>query len=375
MIESEVQRTLVKSPPELWTELSDPAALARHLGDLGEIRITRVEPEKLVEWEAAGTSGSVAIKASGWGTRVTLRATRELPGLADAAEPDDAAAEQAREPEAAAPHAAAHEPHAAAVADPADADADLAADAPPAADDPRQPRPARSIGAEIEWTVAERLEADEFEPLLGARRRLADEHPPIAAGAELEPQPQPGGSPPDAAPEDARPTRRGFFARLFGRLGRGVEDIPERELRALPDVEVDVEAYELPAPVAAPDPDPWIAVEPSEEPDAVTTWEEIREALLPEEEPAAAGAPGAETGGAAFEPEPAAQAGEAPGAEADACAAQEAAPQPEAAETPETAPARDLAAELRAAEEEVEAVLTAVLDRLGAAHHRPFSRA
>ena len=39
---------------------------------------------------------------------------------------------------------------------------------------------------------------------------------------------------------------------------------------------------------------------------------------------------------------------------------------------------QDLAAELRAAEEvaaeQVEAVLTAVLDRLGAAHHRPFSR-
>jgi hypothetical protein len=42
-------------------------------------------------------------------------------------------------------------------------------------------------------------------------------------------------------------------------------------------------------------------------------------------------------------------------------------------------PPRDLAAELKAAEEiaaeEVAAVLTAVLDRLGAAHHRPFSRA
>ena len=40
----------------------------------------------------------------------------------------------------------------------------------------------------------------------------------------------------------------------------------------------------------------------------------------------------------------------------------------------------DIAAELKAAEEEVAAeevtaVLTAVLDRLGAAHHRPFSRA
>ena len=50
MISSEVQRTLVKSPPELWTELSDPDALARHLGELGEIRITRTEPEKAAQW-------------------------------------------------------------------------------------------------------------------------------------------------------------------------------------------------------------------------------------------------------------------------------------------------------------------------------------
>ena len=41
MISSEVQRTLVKSPPELWAEVSDPASLSRHLGELGEVRITR----------------------------------------------------------------------------------------------------------------------------------------------------------------------------------------------------------------------------------------------------------------------------------------------------------------------------------------------
>ena len=78
MISSEVQRTLVKSPPELWAELSDSEALTRHLGALGEIRITRAEPEKLVEWEAEGTSGVVQIKSSGWGTKVTLSVTREL---------------------------------------------------------------------------------------------------------------------------------------------------------------------------------------------------------------------------------------------------------------------------------------------------------
>ena len=77
MISSEVQRTLVKSPPELWAELSDPKSLARHLGELGEIRITKVEPEKFVEWEAEEARGTVALKASGWGTKVTLKASRD----------------------------------------------------------------------------------------------------------------------------------------------------------------------------------------------------------------------------------------------------------------------------------------------------------
>jgi hypothetical protein len=88
MISSEVQRTLVKSPPELWAELSDPTSLARHLGELGEIRITRVEPERTVEWEAADTTGKVLLKASGWGTKVTLTVAREVAGPEAIAEPE-----------------------------------------------------------------------------------------------------------------------------------------------------------------------------------------------------------------------------------------------------------------------------------------------
>lgn len=79
MASSEVQRTLVKSPPELWAELSDPASLARHLGDFGEIRIARVEDEQRVEWEAEAASGTVELEPSGWGTRVTLTVVREGP--------------------------------------------------------------------------------------------------------------------------------------------------------------------------------------------------------------------------------------------------------------------------------------------------------
>jgi hypothetical protein len=75
----EVQRTLVKSPPELWSELSDPESLARHLGELGEIRIVATESESKVRWEGEGVSGEIELKASGWGTKVTLSAMREPP--------------------------------------------------------------------------------------------------------------------------------------------------------------------------------------------------------------------------------------------------------------------------------------------------------
>ena len=76
----EAKRTLVKSPPELWAELSDISALARHLGEFGEIRITRTEPESVVEWEGDLASGSVRLEPSGWGTKVTLTA---LPVMLD----------------------------------------------------------------------------------------------------------------------------------------------------------------------------------------------------------------------------------------------------------------------------------------------------
>lgn len=78
MVSLQVQRTLVKSPPELWTELSDQRSLARHFDELGEIRITRTEPEAEVEWETEGASGLVRLEPSGWGTKVTLSLTREV---------------------------------------------------------------------------------------------------------------------------------------------------------------------------------------------------------------------------------------------------------------------------------------------------------
>ena len=70
----EASRTLVKSPPELWAECSDAAALARHLDGFGEIRITRLDPETAVAWEGEKVRGTVRIEPAGWGTKVILTA-------------------------------------------------------------------------------------------------------------------------------------------------------------------------------------------------------------------------------------------------------------------------------------------------------------
>ncbi len=92
MPELQAQRRLVKSPPELWAEVSDAGALARHLGEVGEITITRVEQESTVAWEGERASGTVQLEPAGWGTRVTLTA-----------QPADEKLEAAPEAEAAAP--------------------------------------------------------------------------------------------------------------------------------------------------------------------------------------------------------------------------------------------------------------------------------
>ncbi|HEU0020031.1 MAG TPA: hypothetical protein VFQ14_07050 [Thermoleophilaceae bacterium] len=92
MADLTAQRTLVKSPPELWSELSEVESLAKHLGELGEIRITKVEPESTVAWEGEEVSGTVELEQSGWGTKVTFKATVPEPGPA-------AVPEAATEPE------------------------------------------------------------------------------------------------------------------------------------------------------------------------------------------------------------------------------------------------------------------------------------
>lgn len=85
MTSLQASRTLVKSPPELWAELSELGSLARHLGEFGEIRIIKVDPESRVEWEADRASGTVRLEPSGWGTRVVLTVDTPEPA---APEPD-----------------------------------------------------------------------------------------------------------------------------------------------------------------------------------------------------------------------------------------------------------------------------------------------
>jgi len=96
MPETCAQRTLVKSPPELWSEISDAQTLARRLSAFGEVRITRMEPETAVAWEGALVRGTVELAASGWGTKVTITAAPLAPTVQ---QPDEPEPEPEPEPE------------------------------------------------------------------------------------------------------------------------------------------------------------------------------------------------------------------------------------------------------------------------------------
>jgi hypothetical protein len=460
MVTSQAQRTLVKSPPELWTELSDATVLARHLGDLGdlgELRITRIEPDTLVEGEAEGARGTVEIKASGWGTRVTLRVSRELPSedrspeATDASEPpceqpDNEGAQESAQPEGehaplqSSPEISCEQPHVE-LADEQPVGA-MAAEQPAGA--LAQPQPSNEIlGHSPEQTAtgaqapdSEALQAAEAEEHLGAEQRgpgpateaarraagwpAAPDHdgPAIesdlrAAEASVEDRAEPleapweedsspwqleqpaayddGEEPPQAEPPTEK--RRGFFVRLFGRRRRSTapEGPPPSEaaLATQGDEELALTAQETldedrwsqwPEAAGAQhalgeDPDyntPIEAETPAEDEndallEADTPADDENDALLEAETPADTDAdtPIQAHTPADTESDTPIQA-EGPADERDGALLDAA------------SRAEELAVELRAAEEvageEVNAVLVAVLDRLGAAHHRPFSR-
>lgn len=295
MISSEVKRTLVKSPPELWAELSDPAALARHLGELGEISITRTEPEKLVEWEAADTNGKVLLKSSGWGTKVTLSVTRE------ATEPAVEPVESIAQAESVVADEPAVEPEPEPLAEPV-AIAEEPDPKPVTTDEPIQ-KPGPAAVAEEPIVVAE---------------------PPVEEPVALEK--------PDPEPQ----TRQGFFARLFRRRAKDLVLVQD-PIEQVPQATIEPGRAGKMAPEPEPEPEA-----PAARADAAPVESAQPEAIVSVDDNAA-----------------------------------EDIPLEDASPTPPDAP--DIAAELKAAEEaateEVTAVLIAALDRLGAAHHRPFSRA
>jgi hypothetical protein len=69
----EVSRTLVKSPPELWPDISGE----RLCEAVGAAQLHVAEEERSVRWEAQGARGTASLEPSGWGTKVTLRAEVE----------------------------------------------------------------------------------------------------------------------------------------------------------------------------------------------------------------------------------------------------------------------------------------------------------
>ncbi len=75
MASYELQRTVVKSPPELWEELSSEQALGRWLGP---VRVCATEPPSRLEWDGDVARGVIELEASGWGTIV--RALAETDG-------------------------------------------------------------------------------------------------------------------------------------------------------------------------------------------------------------------------------------------------------------------------------------------------------
>jgi hypothetical protein len=70
-----LERTLVKSPPELWEELSQLEQW------LGEVEIMRQEPPSHLTWSARGAHGTIDLEPSGWGTKVRASAKTGGGGL------------------------------------------------------------------------------------------------------------------------------------------------------------------------------------------------------------------------------------------------------------------------------------------------------
>jgi hypothetical protein len=77
MASVEIERTLVKSPPELWEEVGSEQSLGRWLGD---VRVRAKDPPHRLEWDSDIARGVIELEASGWGTKIRAQGeTNRLP--------------------------------------------------------------------------------------------------------------------------------------------------------------------------------------------------------------------------------------------------------------------------------------------------------
>ena len=385
MISTEVQRTLVKSPPELWSELSDETSLARHLSRFGAVRIVGRTAEERVDWEAERARGSIRIRPSGWGTRVTLTLER------DGDAPGDRPAADARRRSEGAPNTLAH----------AGAETETGSETAGAG----APRPrTRSESAATASPVDATAPAGEVRP-------APDVTPPPEAAAEPDPdastdpdaEPSAGASEQPAAvpsaktPASATPERlprRSFLERVVTRWRRLIAppasepEAPDTPPRTTDDHAADVHAPSAPATGASPTPSAHAAVTKEPLAHANLAPQRSAPANIAPAPPSSSAAPSAPARDAASAPSalkapaqppspPATTGGEQPSAAA-AVPTETAQTTDRRGDEQRVSPAHEIAAELRAAEEAPAdgdtAVLAAVLDSLGAAHHRPFSR-
>ena len=72
-----IERTLVKSPPELWELVDDPELMARWSSELfgaGDVDVVDREPGSRLAWQSNGSARiELELAEKGWGTNVQIR--------------------------------------------------------------------------------------------------------------------------------------------------------------------------------------------------------------------------------------------------------------------------------------------------------------
>ena len=78
-----IERTLVKSPPELWELIDNPELMGRWSAELAglpgtlDVMVLAREPGERLVWKAVAGDASIelALAEKGWGTNVSIRIT------------------------------------------------------------------------------------------------------------------------------------------------------------------------------------------------------------------------------------------------------------------------------------------------------------